>query len=221
MQPMTADARPKTLALFGGSGATGRQVIRRAVDRGLRVRALVRNAGTMEAASDLVDVLVGSLLKPEDVGRTIDGTEAVCCVFGPRPPYIDIFCADATRVVVDAMRRCSVDCILCQTGAMIGEYPRNRSLPFRLMIGLFNRWSPAAARDRAEQERLVLESGLRWTIVKPPKLTNAAATGKYEVGRGVRVGLMSSISRADIAEFIVREILAPRHVGEAVFIRGG
>ena len=216
---MMADARPPTLALFGGSGATGRQVIRRAVDQGLRVRTLVRDAAKVEASSGLVEVLVGSLLKPEAVNRTIEGTEAVCCVFGPRPPYTDIFCADATRVIIDAMRRRGIDRIVCQTGAMIGEYAKNRSLPFRFMIGLFNRRNPAAARDRDEQERLVFESGLRWTIVKPPKLTNRAAMGKYEVGPGVRVGLMSSISRADIAEFIVNEILTPRHVGEAVFIR--
>lgn len=140
-------------------------------------------------------------------------------MFGPRPPYNDIFCAEATRIIIAAMRKCGVDRLVCQTGAMIGTYPRNRTGPFRLMTGIFNRRAPALAVDRAEQERLVMESGLRWTIVKPPRLMITAATGDCEAGPGVRVGLLSSVSRGDVADFIVKEILSHAHVGEAVFIR--
>jgi len=36
----------------------------------------------------------------------------------------------------------------------------------------------------------------------------------------LRVGLLSSISRADLAAFVVREIVSPVGVGKVMFIRG-
>jgi uncharacterized protein YbjT (DUF2867 family) len=59
------------LAVFGGSGATGRRIIERAVAQGLQVRTLVRHSSAFEFPSDAVEVLVGSLQSPKDVERTL------------------------------------------------------------------------------------------------------------------------------------------------------
>jgi putative NADH-flavin reductase len=209
----------RSLAVFGGSGATGQQIIERAVAKGLRVRTLVRDPSTFAAPGAAVEVIAGSLQDPMAVERTLCGCDAVCCAFGPRLPYTDIFCAQATRVIVDAMQRCDVGRIICQTGAMIGNYRQNRTRPFQAMAGLFNRLRPAMAGDRAGQERVIMESGLKWTIVKPPRLTNQPATGIYIAGPHVRLGLISAVSRADMAMFIVKEIMTPEHIRETVFIR--
>jgi putative NADH-flavin reductase len=209
----------RSLAVFGGSGATGRQIIERAVAKGLRVRTLVRDAGMFESASEAVEVVAGSLLDSGDVERTLRGCDAVCCAFGPRPPFTDFFCARATRVIIDAMRRFDVNRIVCQTGAMVGDYRQNRTRPFQSMVWLFDRFNRTLAEDRAGQERIIKESGLRWTIIKPPKLTNQSATGIYIAGSQVKVGLLSAISRADLAMFIVNELVAPEHIRKAVFVR--
>jgi putative NADH-flavin reductase len=208
------------LAVFGGSGATGRRIIERAVAQGLQVRTLVRHSSAFEFPSDAVEVLVGSLQSPKDVERTLCDCDGICCVFGPRPPFTDIFCADSTRLIVEAMHRCKVNRIVCQTGAMIGDYRQNRTWPFRFMVWLFNRLNRAMAKDRADQERVIKESGLKWTIVKPPRLTDQPANGVYVAGPEVKVGLLSTISRVDIAMFMVNEVVAPNHIGEPVFIRG-
>jgi putative NADH-flavin reductase len=208
-----------SLAVFGGSGATGRQIIQGAVAKGLRVRTLVREASAFESPSAAVEVVTGSLLNPGDVERTLRGCDAVCCAFGPPPPFTDIFCAHATRVIVQAMQRLNVSRILCQTGAMIGDYRQNRTNPFQTLVWLFHRCNRALAEDRARQERIIKESGLRWTIVKPPRLTNQPATGIYLAGVHVKVGLLSAISHADLAMFILNEGLAPMNIGRAVFIR--
>jgi len=165
-----ADAAVNSIAVFGGSGATGRHVIRKALEQGLRVRALVR-PGSPQPDSSAVEAVVGALLEFEDVLKTLSESNAVCCVFGARPPYTDVFCAAATRIIIDAMRKAGVERLVCQTGAMIGDYRTNRTLPFRLMASAFNSRAPEVAQDRVEQERLVRESSLKWTIVKPPRLT--------------------------------------------------
>lgn len=215
----TVPAGIHTIAIFGGSGATGKSIIHHALIRGIKVRALVRNATSMDIQSGLIEVIEGSLTSADHVEFCLEGCSAAICVFGPRPPYADIFCEVATRTIVEAMRKLKIKRLVCQTGGMIGEYPANRTLPFKLMVAMFNRRLPLSASDRKEQEAAVKHSKLDWTIVKPSRLTNGSATGKWLVGPDVQVSLLSSITRDDLAEFLLQEILKPQFVGQAVFIR--
>jgi uncharacterized protein YbjT (DUF2867 family) len=58
--------------------------------------------------------------------------------------------------------------------------------------------------DMRRTEDLVRVSGLEWTIVRPPMLTNGPRTGFYRrvVDRNVRGGIR--VSRADLADCILR-----------------
>lgn len=214
----TSPARNHTIALFGGTGATGRALIRHALARGIKLRVLVRSADSVNIRSGLVEVIEGSLTSPVYVEFCLKGCEAAICVFGPRPPYTDIFCEAATRTIVKAMQKLGIPHLICQTGAMIGEYPANRTLPFRLMAALFNRRLPQVANDRSAQEDVVRKSGLAWTLVKPARLSDAVARNKWSSGAQVRAGLLSSISREDLADFLLEEAMNPHFAGQAVFI---
>jgi uncharacterized protein YbjT (DUF2867 family) len=103
---------------------------------------------------------------------------------------------------------------------MIGDAPGNRSRPIEWMQAMYARQRPAIVADRAAQERVVLESGLDWTIVKPPRLADGPATGPVRADAALRVGLMSRIRRADLAEFLLDEVDRPRFVRARVFVAG-
>ncbi len=149
------------------------------------------------------------------------GAAAVCCVFGQRPPYRDVFCEAATRTIVGAMRAAGCDRLVCQTGAMIGSgQGLRRSRPMEWMARSFERRHPAIAHDRAAQERIVLESGLRWTIVKPPRLTGGRARGRVRAAPDLPVGLLSSIRRADLAAFLLHETETCAFLRRRVVVKG-
>lgn len=207
------------IAIFGGSGATGKVLISHALSKGLKVRALARRAGSIGRTSDRLVILEGALSNPADAMKTLQGCGAAICVFGPRPPYADIFCEQATETIVSAMQQLGVQRLLCQTGGMIGDYPANRTLPFQLMAYMFKRHLPQVASDRVGQENVVISSGLAWTIVKPPRLTDGAARGRWSAGTDVRLGMLSSISRDDLADFLLAETVMPQYAGQAVFVR--
>jgi len=84
------------LAVFGASGATGQQIIARARSRGLKVHALLRPGSRFEMSPEILTVIRGTFDDEEALRLTLENTNAACCVFGPRPPYRDIFCAGAT-----------------------------------------------------------------------------------------------------------------------------
>jgi hypothetical protein len=58
--------------------------------------------------------------------------------------------------------------------------------------------------DMRGMERVVRASGLEWTIVRPPMLTDGSRTGAYRraLERNVRGGIR--VSRADLADCILR-----------------
>ncbi len=205
------------LAVFGASGRTGQEILRLAESNGWGVRALLRPSSTCDPRAGL-EIVRGSLTSPSDLRATIEGTAAVCCVFGPRSSRAEPFCAPATRGIVEAMTSIGSRRILCLTGAMVGDLPRNVSLAMRLVAAAYRQRCPELAADAAAQERVVIDSGLDWTLVKPPRLTSAKVSGPVRADLQLRVGLWSHVSRAALAAFMLDEVRTPRHVRERVYV---
>ena len=88
-----------TIALFGGSGATGREVVQQALGRGIAVQGLVRAGSTLGLHGPLVAELTGSLTQEENLDAVLEDADAAILVFGPRPPFEDVFCAEATFTI--------------------------------------------------------------------------------------------------------------------------
>jgi hypothetical protein len=53
-------------------------------------------------------------------------------------------------------------------------------------------------------ENIISKSGLDWTLVRPPQLTNKPLTGKYRTKIGHLPPFGFNISRADVADFMVK-----------------
>jgi putative NADH-flavin reductase len=204
-----------TVAIFGVSGRTGYALTAAARGRGWTVRSFCRISSV---APNGAAVIHGAFCDPERVRAVVEGADAVCCVVGPRAPHREVFCADATRAILAAMEAVGCRRLLCVTGATTGAVP-SRSRPFA-WLGAWFRWRrPAIARDREAQEAAIAASPLDWTIVKPPRLTDASPSGRVAVGPALPVGLGSSISRADLANFLLDEIAEPRFVRQRVIVQ--
>jgi putative NADH-flavin reductase len=60
-------------------------------------------------------------------------------------------------------------------------------------------------------EPLITTSGLKWTIARPPKLSDHHRIGKYRAGTDLRARLWSSVGRAELAAFLVDEAETPQY----------
>jgi putative NADH-flavin reductase len=65
-------------------------------------------------------------------------------------------------------------------------------------------------------EDVLRDSGLDWTVVRPPRLTDKALTGTYRtaLGQNLRGGLL--ISRADVAHLMLRVLEQPQTIRQAI-----
>ena len=79
---------------------------------------------------------------------------------------------------------------------------------------LFSLFLSAVYADKSKMEHLITQAAANWTIIRPGRLTNGEARGKYRVlpalERGMRIG---AISRKDVADFMVREAELPCYPG--------
>lgn len=204
------------ICIFGASGRTGLELVRKSVEAGFDTIAFCR-PGSCQGLHQGAHAVYGDLLNPADIDRAVEGSLAVVCAFGPRPPYTDVFCAAVTSLVISSMKSGDVNRLLCITGGMIGD--ARRSILFAFMTRLFKNRLPSIARDREEQEALVTGSGLAWTIIKPPRLTDGRRTGHVKAGEDIKVGLFSHISRADLAEFMISHIERSDYLNRKVVVR--
>jgi putative NADH-flavin reductase len=72
--------------------------------------------------------------------------------------------------------------------------------------------------DLALMEDILRDSSLDWTVVRPPRLTDKPLTGTYRIayGQNLRGGL--SISRAEVAHFMLRVLEQPETIKQAIGI---
>jgi uncharacterized protein YbjT (DUF2867 family) len=68
--------------------------------------------------------------------------------------------------------------------------------------------------DKDVQEQMIRASGLDWTIVRPGLLRNGRATGRARALTDPRDWRVGPVTRADAADFLVREAFERRFVGQ-------
>ena len=192
------------LIVLGASGGTGLQIVRQALERGHDVTALVRSAERLNGFKDRISVRQGDLLDPAELERAIRGRDAVMSAFGPRVP---ISKADANLLqrfamaLTTAMPRAGVKRAVVESVAFLFK---NSVLPPVYLLGrLF--FSQVVA-DTSAMERIFAESELDWTMVRPPELTDKALTGKYRVREEHLPFFGFTISRADVADFMIKAV---------------
>jgi hypothetical protein len=72
--------------------------------------------------------------------------------------------------------------------------------------------------DLALMEDVLRDSGLDWTVVRPPRLTDKPPTGAYRTayGQNLRRGLL--VSRADVAHLMLDVLGRPETIEQAIGI---
>lgn len=199
------------LFILGATGRTGRALVGQALARGHNVTAFVRAPEKLEEFQGRVVVRKGDARSVEELQVALSGHDAVLSVLGPPGIGESTILSDAARTTVQAMRAAGVRRLLVvSVGLLFDDAGALATMLRRTLLRNI-------ARDSAEMERIVMSSGLEWTVARPPRLTNAPLTGSYVVADGrLPTGSRRSTSRADIANFLLDEVERPAHVQRIV-----
>ncbi|GAA4881010.1 NAD(P)-dependent oxidoreductase [Actinomycetospora straminea] len=206
---------PRHVLVLGAGGGSGRQVVSAALRAGHRVTAGVRDPDRFRAlglGADLdedrrpvvarVDVRDGESLAP-----AVEGQDVVVFAAGPPGRRAEALYSDGARATVAAMERCGVERFIGITSAGVRDDDPELALWYRVLVRPLLRELYA---DMRAMERTVRASSLDWTFVRPVLLLDRDPTGTYRVLDGTTPARGRTITRADLAAFVVGEVDRPR-----------
>lgn len=201
------------IVIFGATGVTGRCLVEQALDQGFNVTAFVRNPLTLTTQHAHLSVVKGDVFHPITVQEAVANQDAVLCTIGghdrlraalsghPREPGL---CTIGARNIRDAMTTLGVSRLICLSAWGIGDSKGRVPVIFRNVI--FPLLMKEEYEDKEAQEQLIRQSTLDWTIVRPSRLTNGPHTGRYRMKSSLDFSVQSSISRADVADCMLRQL---------------
>ena len=194
--------------IIGASRGIGLETVKAALEAGHSVRALSRSARRIPIDDPKLEKMAGDALEMVTVRRALSGVDVVIQSLGVLPGPEIIFkptqlFSKATRVLVTAMEQAHIKRLICVTGFGAGDSRGHGGCLYNLM---FNLLMGRVYDDKDVQERMVRKSKLDWVIVRPVILTDGPKTNTYRALIDPRDWMCGFISRADVADFLVKEI---------------
>ena len=202
---------------MGASQGVGFELAQLALAAGHEVTALVRGSGRPALEDPRLKWVTGDIRDPAAVGTAVRGKDAVCICVGipPTRKPVDVF-SEGTRQVLAAMKSTPGIKLLAITGIGAGNSKGHGGFLYDRIINPLLLGTIYEDKDR--QEALIKASGATWMIVRPGFLTNGPRTGTYRVIDDLTNVTAGKISRADVADFMLREIGSPTHFGKTALL---
>ena len=205
------------LLVFGASGKTGREVVRQALARGYAVTAFVRETARLPIAHGNLQLIAGEITNTAAVANVIGGQTAIISTLGVGEPLKhDAAVIEGVRVIARAAEQASIERLIYLS--FIGVHD-SRDAAGYVLKQLATTLLRHEVGDHEVKEAAIVQSFVDWTIVRPPKLTNGRLTAAYRVGEDIRArSLFPLMSRADVADFMLRQLTDAAFIRKAVRI---
>jgi putative NADH-flavin reductase len=221
------------IVVLGASGGVGRELVTQALEDGHVVRVVLReparlpitDARVQVARLDLSDTGAG---REPQLARVVEGADAVLSALGARTSADRGVLTAAAHVTVAAMRAAGVDRYLGVSAAPVGTVaspgrphpprhdPGDDLVARMVLMPLVKKVFGAGYADAAAMEEVIRSSGLDWTLVRPPRLTDGPRTTRYRVTFDQNVRGGRRVGRADVAALMLRSISHHSTVGHTL-----
>jgi len=208
------------IAVFGASGRTGGLLVERCLAAGYTVKALVRSPKSFRFWG-LAEVVEGSVFDLDAVRRTVAGADVVLSGLGARSLKKEDVLERAVPVIVEAMRAEGVRRIVALGSAGALEDSLKKQAAWRRWVVqkiVYNTLLKWAVASQVSQWKTLAASGLDFTMVMPPMLTDGKARGTFRVDGEALPRGGRQIARADVADFMVAQIAGTKWVGRGVYV---
>lgn len=199
------------IVIIGASGKTGQLAAQQALDAGHRVTAFMRSPEKLTMTHERLTIVQGDATDSEAVNSALNGQDAVIsCVGSNNGLGKTTILREMASTVAEAMAHNGVDRIVYMASAGI-----DREIP-----GVMGKVTMKLLGNVLEDHRNAVEVyksfDFKWTIARPMGLTDKPYTGSYtETLEGIPSG-SKSISRADVADFLVRAISDDQYIYQSV-----
>jgi putative NADH-flavin reductase len=195
------------ILIIGANGGTGKQAVEIALEAGHRVTAVLRNPANLSLTHPNLEIVKGDVMHPETFEKYLENKDAVISALGvkeatkPTTLY-----SEGNRNLLNAMKKAGIRRAFFISASALEISP---VIPFYVRLVakyIVQKLLRHMYDDLRIMEKLVKESDTDWTIMRPPRLTNKPLTGYYRIAINSFLKNCLTISRADLAHFMVNNI---------------
>ena len=197
--------------VLGATGGIGKLLLPLALEHGHEVTAFARAPEKITRNGGRLRILGGDLYNTSQMADAIRGSDAVLSAFGPttlRPTHLR---RDFGRTLVQALRLAGVSRFIHVSSAFC--FQGEGGLLYTIMTNTLFR---NVTNDHRDGDNEMARPDLEWTILRPPRLLDSPATGKLRIVAGHLPPKALTISRADVAAFMLQEAVNPHYVNQFV-----
>lgn len=192
------------IVIFGASGATGKEVVKLGLEHEHLITAFVRNPKKLEIVHKNLSIYTGDVRDQRSVSEAIQNQDAVLCCLGTQAKDKTNLRTVGTSNIVEAMKQNQVKRLICQTSLGYGD--SKAILPWHMKYLIVPLILKNAFKDHESQERIIEDSNLDWTIIRPGNLTNGRKTENYKFNFNNNEKVKLKVSRADVADLIIKQL---------------
>ena len=198
------------LLIIGANGGIGRQCVELALKDGHHVTALLRNPAKLNISHPNLQIIKGDVLQPVTFELALENQDAVISAIGVSGG----FGADKPTVLY-SQGKANLLQAMSKKGVKRAFFISASAIEISPVLPFYVRWAAKYIlqkllkymyADLRTMEQLIKESNSNWTIIRPPRLTDKPATGNYRTAINIFLKNALSISRADVAHYIINNI---------------
>lgn len=193
--------------LFGATSPTGKIVLENLLTDNHSVTALARNPDSIAIHHQNLTVVRGDVFNPSSFEDSIKGNDIVVSILGTgsNNKPTTIYSAGGHNIL-EAMRKAGIKKLITLTsGGVQKDDPVIQKSFFYKYIGLW--YLRHIYADMAIWENTLEKSkDIDWICIRPTYLQNGVCTKKYRVNKTYSPDKGWKISRADLADFITKQL---------------
>lgn len=203
--------------LLGSTGNTGHEILRRLIAENHEIVLLVRNLAKLDPGvpaprAEMLSAIQGEVSEPEKLREHFKGCDVIVSALGTGTSnsVTDIYSVGG-RNILNAMRVNNVRKLITITSAAVdlSDPSTDNFFMNRIIRPSFNK----VYYDQTRWETILDETlDIDWICVRPPNLLNKQFTGKYRVNLNHCPKGGWKIARADLADFIVKQLKSDEYV---------
>jgi putative NADH-flavin reductase len=206
------------IAIFGATGETGRQLVEQALAAGYQVVAYVRNPSKLNTKHENLTVVQGELADQAIIERAVSAADAVISVLGPRGGSKGKPITRGIQNIIEAMKKQGVRRLIISSTLSAKDPNDLPDFKAKALVNLVKLTMHAAYEEIVSVADTVRKSDLDWTIVRLTTLNNNPKSGKVRVGYLGKGEVGLRISRADLAEFMLKQVQDTKYLRQAPVI---
>lgn len=202
---------PFRLLIIGANGGIGKQCVITALEAGHYVTAVLRTPANLSIIHDHLEIVQGDIMHPDALEKHIQNQDVVISAIGTRGGFFSdkptTLYSQGNMNILQGMGKTGVKRAFFISASAIEISP---VLPWFVRFVekyIVQKLLKHMYADLREMEKQVRRSNGSWTIIRPPQLIDGPQTGNYRIAINSFLKNCLKVSRADVAHFIINNIL--------------